>query len=98
MRIYVISLLAFSRLEDGTPGGGTYAEQIPCLAPAESIDDAAEQVRKYALDRWKINEGWYAHQADIQPVTSAFYKAAFEAHREGIIDLDEREESRTFKF
>jgi hypothetical protein len=97
MRVYTIAAFAMSPLADGTPDGGTYMEAFPCLIPAESIQDAAAQVRAVAMDRWKPDEGWYGHQAEILPVTKAFYDAAFEAARAGIIDLEE-EAPLTFKF
>ena len=97
MRIYSVSLLAFSRLDDGTATGGTYVEQIPALIQAESIQSAGQQAGEQALNRWKVDEGWYGHQADVLPVTKAFYDAAFEAQRLGIVNLEE-EEPLTFKF
>lgn len=92
--------MAFSSLHDTSVAGeSTYVEHLPALVPAASIKDAAENARAFALDRWKMNEGWYGHQAAIMPVTRDFYEAAFNAHRAGVVDMsDEGEQGETFQF
>jgi hypothetical protein len=99
IKVYIVAMLAFSPLQDGTPGGGTYSESIPAIIPAASMDEAAEAAKKVALDRWKVSEGWYGHQANILPVTKAFYDAAFTAYDAGIVDIpDEDEPGGSYNF
>jgi hypothetical protein len=99
MNIYVVSVLAFSPIAEGSISVGSYYEHIPALIPAESIEDAAENAKNFALDKWKISEGWTGHQAAIISVTQGFYDAALSALEAGIIDdADSVSEERTFQF
>ncbi len=76
---------------------GTYVEQIPVLQPAETIEQMAQIVKAYALERWKAAEGWYGHQAAAMTVTQAFYQAAADALAAGITNPNAADnEQRTF--
>lgn len=87
MKIYAISILAFSPLHDAdTKTENTYVEQIPAIVPAESIAHAARNARDYAYQRWNPNDGWYGHQATVMSVTKEFYEAAGRALNDGLID------------
>jgi hypothetical protein len=69
------------------------------LVPAGSIEEAAENAKNFALDKWKLSEGWFGHQASIMSVTKSFYDAAFNAKQAGIVDVDdENEEGQVFRF
>lgn len=100
LKVYAISLMAFSPLHDASASGeSTYVEHLPALVPAESIEEAAEAAKRQAFDRWKVTEGWYSHQAAVMPVTKAFFDAAFGAHRAGVVDIPEEDEpGQTFQF
>ncbi len=99
MNVYVVSVMAFSPIVEGSISVGTYCEHIPALIPAESIEDAAENAKNFALDKWKISEGWTGHQAGIKSVTKEFYDAALDALEAGKIDdADSVSEERTFQF
>lgn len=87
MKLYTVSILAFSSLHDAdSRSEGTYVEHIPALIPAESMEDLRRRVREYALDRWKVSEGWRDHQAAVMAVTEQFYQAANNALNAGILD------------
>lgn len=64
---------------------------VPAIIVAASIEIAAEQAKEQALERWKPEEGWHTHQANIMAVTSQFYEAAFEAYEAGVIDMSDEE-------
>ena len=92
MKIYAVSILAFSPLHDvDLNQENTYVEHIPALIPSESVDTLREHVRQYALNRWKPEEGWRDHQAAVMTVTDSFYEAAGNALGAGIIDWSPEE-------
>lgn len=98
LKIYVVTVLAFSPLHDMTSahGEGTYVEQIPGIILAESKRAAALDARRQAYERWNPEAGWYGHQAAVLPVTRAFYKAAGDALRAGVVDEADDEDGETF--
>jgi hypothetical protein len=88
LRVYIVSVMAFSALNDTTvEGESTFVEHLPAIVPAASIEDAAENACAFAMERWKAVEGWYGHQAAIQPVTQTFYEAAFNAFDADVVEL-----------
>lgn len=99
--IYSVAVIAFKiridRRTDGEVREGSYVEQRPALIPAENIYAAAEEAKHFAFDLWPKEEGWYGHQAAIQPVTNYFMETGFEAFQAGIISLD-TEEPQAFNF
>lgn len=98
MKIYIASLIAISDLiAEGDDRPASISMSIPALIPAQSIEAAAEQAKKFAFDKWKPEEGWHTHQATIMAVTEAFYEAASAAALAGILDMSE-EEGQTFNF
>ncbi len=100
MKIFVVSVMAFSPLVDtDDPRFETWVENTAALIPAASIEEAAELAKAFAVDKWKPSEGWYGHQAAIIKVTKGFYDAAFAAEEAGIIDsYDETPEEQVFQF
>jgi len=99
LKIYVVSILAFSPLQDtSVPGESTYAEHTASMIPAESARAAALAAREYAYERWKLGEGWYGHQAAVMAVTRAFYDAAATAQRADVVDMSEDPGGDTFVF
>ena len=98
MKIFAVAILAFleSRDQNDEPIG-TISECIPALIPAASMQAAAAPARVHAFERWKTEEGWSQHQANILPVTKTFYDAAFEAHNAGVLDMSD-EPGQTFNF
>ncbi len=103
MRIYAVALMAMSDLQDANGSQsvstasilpnelpmGTLVECLPALIPAESMQAVVDNCRVRALDRWKPDEGWHSHQANIMSVTQAFYDAAFKAYDSGILDMSD---------
>lgn len=98
VRVYAVSVMAFSQLHPMAPRGGTYVEHRPALVPASSIEEAAESAREFAFEVWPISETWYGHQAAIQPVTKEFFDVALRAHEAGVIDQMTVEAAETFRF
>jgi hypothetical protein len=86
LKVYCIALIAFSHLHDADTGAGTYVENVPALVPADSIEEAAQAAREHAMTRWPPSQGWYGHQAAIEPVTAKFFEAAFRAHAAGVVE------------
>jgi len=95
MKIYMISLMAFFFSPEKNI---TTVEHLPALQPAASIAHAAQLAKEKALEKWKVSEGWYAHQAAIQPVTQAFLDATDVARSQGILDLTAQEQPQIFEF
>jgi hypothetical protein len=100
IKVYAVSVAAFAPFSDkSTPGINTYVEHLPALIPADSIEEAAENIKAFALERWKLSEGWSGHQAAITSVTTAFFDAALNALEAGQIDEDSAiVEERAFQF
>jgi hypothetical protein len=98
MKYYIASLLAFTEVQDTTDTIPLFlTESIPAIIPADSIEQAGEQAHKYLIERWKPEEGWHKHQANIMPVSHAFYDEAFRAYDAGILDMSD-EPGRTINF
>lgn len=98
IRVYAVSIMAFSQLHENAPAGGTYVEHIPGLVPAHSIEDAADRAKEKAFERWPIDQTWYGHQAAIEPVTNAFFDVAIQAYKAGEIDSSDAEQPAIFQF
>ena len=108
LRVYSISVMAFMSMDDALElsliteadtNETAYIEHVPGILPAQSIQQAAEAVKIFALERWKVSEGWYGHQACILPITKDFYEKAFEAYEAGLIDtFNEPEPGECFTF
>jgi hypothetical protein len=98
MKIYIASLLALSNVQDASdPTPLFITMSVPALIPAASIQAASEVARAHAFERWKPEEGWHSHQANIMPVTESFYDAFVKASQAGIIDMSD-EEGKSFNF
>jgi hypothetical protein len=99
VKLYIASLLAFSDMQIASEPDmpGFITNSGPALIPAESIQEAAAAARKHALERWKPEEGWHSHQANIMVVTKPFYDAFCAAYNAGILDMSD-EEPLTFNF
>ncbi len=73
MYVYAVSIIAFRFRPDLLPDGrvreGSYAEHLPGILMGENILSAAERSKALALERWPKGEGWYGHQAAIQPAS-----------------------------
>lgn len=112
MKIYAVALLAFSDIQDASNQNqsdqdseiavdvplGTYTECLPALIPADSMQEAFEQARVFALDKWKTDEGWHTHQANIMPVPEKIYDAIFAALDANTLEVGDDEPGQTFNF
>ncbi|HEX8370660.1 MAG TPA: hypothetical protein VF604_19095 [Pyrinomonadaceae bacterium] len=95
MQIYIVSLMAFFFVPEENI---TRVEHLPGIIFAASIEHAAQLSKQKALERWKVNEGWFSHQAMVQPVTQDFLDATNEARAKGILDLTTGEQPQRFEF
>lgn len=101
MKIYIAAIIAFSPIQNVDANReDSLSMMMPALIPAENIDAAAEECKQHAFDRWKPDEGWYGHHADVMPVTKDFFDKAFAAYRAGIIDMTPEgfEDGRSYTF
>jgi hypothetical protein len=95
MKIYIVSLMAFFFMPEENI---TRAEHLPGLIPAESIEHAAQLAEQKARAHWKVEDGWFSHQAMVQPVTQDFLDATDGARTQGILDLRAFEQPQRFEF
>jgi hypothetical protein len=102
-KIYIGALTAIFPSLDGA-GNQTRSTffSIPAMLPAVSVEAAAEAARAASFERWKAEDGWYGHQANIMPVTKAFLQATLNACAAGVVgdieELSDDEPPQTFNF
>jgi len=76
---------------------GSYCECIPAFIPAESMEAAADLARVYAFERWKPEDGWRGHQANILPIAEAQIDAMLGAYDLNALEVDDSH-GLTFNF
>ncbi len=97
MKIYIVSVMAFQPRAGAFNQTISWAEMLPALIPAHSIEEAAKNAERFAFERWQESDGWYGHSAAIKSVTQDFYEAADIARAADILDSKTNEE-RCFFF
>jgi hypothetical protein len=102
MKYYVAAILAFKDLKWADEGfseldTGTYSECIPAIIPAESMEQAGELARQHLFERWKLEEGWHTHQANILPVSDDVYESIFTLDKANALEVDPSP-GQTFNF
>lgn len=98
MKIFLVSVLAFkpSKNLKGEPIALAY--HAPGLLPAVTFEQAAEIAKEFVFSFAPESEGYYGHQALIQPVTNDFQNLIEVAKAAGTLDLStEPHQVFTFK-
>lgn len=73
LKVYAVSISACQKTSDLKGQGGMYFyEHSPLLLTSNKIENAAEQARWMAFDRWKSEDGWFMHSAAIIPMDRQF--------------------------
>lgn len=101
MKLYVAAIIAFAPLQNlDDKREDSLAYTLPGLIAAEDIDTAAEQCRQRAFDRWKPEDGWYGHHAEILPITKSFVDQVLAMRLAGVLDLTPEgfEDGRSYTF
>jgi hypothetical protein len=98
MKYYIASLLVFTDVQDQSGTSPLFLTMsMPAMIPAESIEEAGELARQQMFERWKPDEGWHSHQANILPVSDEIYESIFELDDTDALDVDDSE-GQTFNF
>ena len=92
LRIYACSILAIRNTVNDDMTLDAVSMHAPALIPAPTIQEASELCRGAAYKNWPTAEGWSQHQASIQPITTAFFEAAFNAWNSGAVGHDDEGE------
>lgn len=98
MKYYIASLLAFTDVQDPSETTPLFLSlSIPALFPADSMRHAGELAREQLFERWKPEEGWHTHQANILPVSQEVYDSWVALSKAHALEVDDGP-GETFNF
>lgn len=97
MKLYLISMAAASLLPSESET--ILVQHMPSILLAETIEEASEQAKKDAFERWKTEDGWYSHQATILPTPRDLFELMADKLTLDALDFSGAgDEAKTFNF